>query len=49
MVWHSQQLRLLLLFLFADYFRNVNTHQSNSQQQTPGHQLSPKTVSSKRI
>ena len=45
-----QRFRFLLLFLLADFFVDVNTHQAAAAanaQQAPGHQLSPRTISTK--
>ena len=44
-----QRLRFLLLFLLADFFVIVHTHQAGAAnaQQAPGHQLSPRTISTK--
>lgn len=48
-----QRFRFLLLFLLADFFVDVNTYQAASAaaaanaQQAPGHQLSPRTISTK--
>lgn len=44
-----QRFRFLLLFLLADFFVDASTHQAAAANaaQAPGHQLSPRTISTK--